>query len=352
MSLLTALFLVVFVLVPVALSAWAVRALPQERWQMLAAVPLRKRPDGQWDSLNLTYYGLFNAIAYTWAAGLGFALLAGAGVAPRAAALLLAVLIAVCAPASSLVARWVERKRHTLTVGGASFAGILLAPWLIVAADGVSRRLFGSGVPVWPALASFAIAYAFGEGIGRLACISFGCCYGRPVATLPPRLRKWLSPVAIRFQGKTRKAAYASGLDGVPLIPIQAFTNALYLAAGTGGLALFAAGRFISACLLPLAVTQTWRILSEVLRADYRGETRFSAYQRMSVISLLYAGLLPLALPAGLHPPPDLPAGFAALGSASMLLSLQGLFVAAFLYTGRSAVTGSTIAFHVNHDRI
>ncbi len=352
MSSITLWILLAMVMPPVALSIWAVRVLPHERWQMLASVPLRKRADGSWTALNLTYYGLFNALAYSWAAGVAFMLLAAVGVNPWAGAVLLAVLIAICAPASRGVAGWVENKPHTLTVGGASFVGILLAPWLIAAVDTLSRRFGGGAIPVWPALAAFATAYAFGEGIGRLACISFGCCYGRPVVSLRTSLQKYLLPVAFRFEGATRKAAYASGYEKVPLIPVQAFTNCLYLAAGTGGLLQFVAGRFVSACLLPLAVTQLWRIFSEFLRADYRGGTKFSAYQRMSVVSLLVAALLPLFLSSGRDAVADLSAGVTALGSVPVLLLLQVLFWFAFFYTGRSAVTGATLTFHVNQDRI
>ena len=30
-------------------------------------------------------------------------------------------------------------------------------------------------------LAALAIGYILGEGLGRLACLSFGCCYGKPL---------------------------------------------------------------------------------------------------------------------------------------------------------------------------
>jgi hypothetical protein len=55
-------------------------------------------------------------------------------------------------------------------------------------------------------------------------------------------------------------------------------------------------------------------------------------------------GLLPLA--PGL-PPPDLGAGLRILWHPGLLLMLQGLWVASFLYTGRSKVTAATLNFHV-----
>ena len=44
-----------------ALLSWGVRTLPGERWQMLAAVPVAKAPDGSWRGVNLTFYGFFSA---------------------------------------------------------------------------------------------------------------------------------------------------------------------------------------------------------------------------------------------------------------------------------------------------
>jgi hypothetical protein len=35
-----------------------------------------------------------------------------------------------------------------------------------------------------------------------------------------------------------------------------------------------------------------------------------------------------------------------------MILALQGLWLAIFLYTGRSSVTGAQLTFHVHADRI
>ena len=42
---------------------WGFRHLPGEEWQMIAAVPIVKNRFGQWQGLNLTYYGFFNATA-------------------------------------------------------------------------------------------------------------------------------------------------------------------------------------------------------------------------------------------------------------------------------------------------
>ena len=39
------------------------RHLPEERWQFVASLPLKKRHDGAWQGLNLTFYGLFTGLA-------------------------------------------------------------------------------------------------------------------------------------------------------------------------------------------------------------------------------------------------------------------------------------------------
>jgi membrane associated rhomboid family serine protease len=49
---------------------------------------------------------------------------------------------------------------------------------------------------------------------------------------------------------------------------------------------------------------------------------------------------------------PDLTAGLKSLWSPAMILFLQGIWLTIFLYTGRSTVTGATLSFHVNQDRI
>ena len=60
-----------------ALFAWAFRALPRERWQFLVAVPLQRNATGAWQGLNLTYYGLFNALAAVLGTAMVFVMLGG-----------------------------------------------------------------------------------------------------------------------------------------------------------------------------------------------------------------------------------------------------------------------------------
>ncbi|MBV5328280.1 MAG: prolipoprotein diacylglyceryl transferase [Chlorobium sp.] len=192
-----------------ALFAWGFRALPGERWQMLAAIPLQKQEQGQWRGLNLTYYGF---------------LLAGA---------------------TNLV----------LHLAGAPELNLLVV------------------------LAALAISYVLGEGLGRLSCLSYGCCYGKPLKDCHWLTRKIFSHCFFVFTGATKKVAYDGGLEGEKLFPIQALTCVLYTATALISSHYFLQGRYAAAFLLSLIVSQLWRFLSETMRADFRGFGRISVYQ-------------------------------------------------------------------------
>jgi hypothetical protein len=331
------------------LLAWGFKTLPQERWQILAAIPIYKNGDGTWRGINLTFYGLFTANAMAVAATILVIMLGSLGLSLREVGVVLLPLISLCAPAARLVARVVEKKPYTFTVAGAFFVGLIAAPWLVLAANlalGPQIEL-----PALAVCAALAVAYAFGEGLGRLACISFGCCYGKPLDQCPPALQKLFAHHNFAFRGATKKASYESGLEGSRLVPVQALTAVLYLACGLASLYLFLLGWFAFALMLCLTVTQGWRAFSEFLRADFRGHGSLTAYQWMALISVAYAGLMALWLPQG-SANPELFTGLALLWDPWILIMLQGLWVAVLLYTGRSKVTASTISFMVMQDRI
>ena len=333
------------------LFLWAFRSLPQERWQIFAAIPREKRVDGTWTGLNLTYYGAFTATGVSVAVTL-FIGLAGAMRIPLSLIGLLAVLLlCLCVPAARRIAEAVEAKPYTFTIGGASFVGLLVMPWLIVLMNATVGRTLGQELPVMGTLAALSIAYAVGEGIGRLACISFGCCYGKPVQASPAWLRGLFRHRHFIFTGGLKKAAYEGVLESVPVIPIQAVTATLSVAAGLVGLALFVQGRMAAAFLETAIVTQIWRAVSELFRADHRGQGTVSAYQIMAILGACYAGLVALALPAPPAVRPSLLTGLQLLWSPAVILGIQALWLFIFLYTGRSYVTGSTIALSVLRDR-
>jgi hypothetical protein len=331
---------------------WGIKVLPQERWQFLAAVPIRKKEDEMWDGINLTWYGLLTANAYAAAVAVLFVLMGAIGIPLAGTAILAAAMLSLCVPASRLVARVVEKKAHTFTVGGAVFVGVLIAPWLIFLVNRAVGPALGFNIPPAAALAAFAIAYAFGEGLGRLACISFGCCYGKPLADAHPWLQQMFAGRSFTFHGKTKKIAYAGGLEGRQVLPVQALTAILYVVCGLGAIFLYLHSLFVAAFIVTMMVTQGWRIISEILRADYRGADNISAYQVMGLVAISYGCGVMLLVPAAPHYLPDIGDGLAVFWRPIPLLFLQGLWLGIFLYTGRSTVTGATLSFYVRHDRI
>lgn len=354
MNLSNLVFIGIMGILSAALLTWGIKKLPGERWQIMAAVPKKKDRDGAWTGVNLTYYGFFTANAYVTALTLFLVLMGSVHIPISGSVIFGLTLIGVCMPASRLIARIVEGKAHTFTVGGASFAGLVLAPPAIVMLNLGAGRLGVDGLPFMETLAAMAAAYAIGEGLGRLACISFGCCYGKPLENARPFARRLFNGAGCVFWGKTRKAAYESGLEGIPLIPVQAITAVLYTVVGIISAGLFLSGSHAAAFLFAILATQLWRAFSETMRADFRGGGRMSRYQVMALaavpLALLLAGLS--GDPAHTERSVDVVSGVRILWNPAVIFLLQGLWIASFLYTGRSMVTGSRITFHVERDRI
>lgn len=346
------LFILILASLFAALFYWGFRHLPREDWQIMATVPATRNDDGSWRGINLTFYGFFNASACVFAAAIVLLLMSSIGVPIIATITLLSLLLIVCLPAAKVVARLVERKKSTFTVGGASFVGILLLPWLIQLFNNMTSSRATLRVPIVQMLAATAIAYAFGEAFGRLACISFGCCYGKLLWHTPASLQKIMSRFCFVFRGHTKKVAYASDMSGLPLIPIQAVTAIISTLAGLAGTFFFLNSQWIPAVLVPLSTTQIWRALSETLRADYRGGGTVSAYQIMAIAGLIYSVVFLLRIDTISTQLPDVVAGLRAMINAAVLIPLELLWIIVFLYVGRSSVTGSRISFHVVQDRI
>lgn len=346
------LFVAFLALVFATLLRFAFRALPEERWQILAAVPARRGATaGSWQGVNLTYYGAFVATGSTLAAALYLLLTSAAGLPPAMSLGALVALFGLCLPAAKLLARRVERKKHTFTVAGAAFTGLFIAPgalWLAAAASGHHDD---ATTLLLPGMAAICVAYAVGEGVGRLACISFGCCYGKPLGDLSPRLRRLFARLSFTFRGELKKIAYASRLEGVQVVPIQGLSAVVLSLLGLLGTLLFLESHYTAALALTLIGSQAWRLLSEPLRADHRGGGHLSTYQVMCLLAILGAlGLLALLPATPAHA--DLAAGLGSLWHPARLLGLQLLWCAIFLFTGTSMVTGSELTFHLRHDRV
>jgi hypothetical protein len=347
------LFLTLLALGSAAYLFWGFRTLPREHWKIMAAVPTRRwNDDGRRQGTNLTWYGVFSANAYLAAVWL-FLLLTGALRLPGAPlGLFIATLLGLCVPAASLVARLVEKKAHTLTVGGAVFVGLVASPCVLLGCNVAAAAAGLAPLPVLPVLAALGTAYAFGEGLGRLACLSFGCCYGKPLKETPTWLLPLFERFAVRFFGATKKIAYAGHLEGERVLPVQALTALLCVATALTGCALFLGGYFAAAFVLSVIVTQGWRVASEFLRADFRGTGRLTAYQWMGLTAIPYALALVALAPAEPVALPVVANGLAALWTPGLLLALQGLWLLIFFFTGRSAVTAATLSFHVRKERI
>jgi prolipoprotein diacylglyceryltransferase len=331
---------------------WACRTLPGEGWQIMGSVPITKNDSGTWVGMNLTYYGLFVSIACVLAVAIFLLLMGAIGVQAKISLLIVSALLGLCVPASGILARLVEKKHHTLTVGGASFLGVLMTPLVLWCADEIAASTVHEHVPMVPAMASLAIGYAVGEGIGRMACISFGCCYGKPLSECHGLTRRVIGQYNFVFAGATKKIAYESGLDGEPVVPIQAMTAVVYVAVGLGAMLLYLRSNYCAAFAVSMIVTQTWRALSENLRADYRGGGTISAYQIMAAVAVVYTVGLLWVLPFQQLPTANLMAGMTSLWDPTVPLYLEFLGLAVFLFSGRSKVTAATLSFHVLPDRL
>lgn len=336
----------------IGMVTWACKRLPEERWQFLASVPIMKDDSGRWHGLNLTYYGLFTANALAFGVAVLIVLFAALHVPMSITLILVFSVLAMCLPAAKWMARWIEGKPCTFTIAGAFFVGVFTAPAVIFALNTLLPKLGFAPVPTIPALAAIMIAYAFGEGLGRLACISFGCCYGIALQEAHPLVRRIFDRWHFVFFGETKKISYASGLAGQQVVPIQAITALLYLAVGLVAVWFYLRGKYVLAFVLTMTVTQGWRAFSEVLRADYRGRGRISAYQLMGLAGIVFAAALGNWMPDVVAARPDLAAGLEALWRAEVLLALQTLWTVVFMMFGKSMVTGAEISFHLRGDRI
>jgi hypothetical protein len=336
----------------VVLFLWAFRKLPGKDKQFLAALPMDVEDNGAWTGRNLTYYGFFIALGGVLGAALLITLLASISVDLSDGAILMALMFALCIPSSRIIARVVEKKKNTFTVGGASFLGIAATPLAIWLMNSYLGPDYGFYLPIAPTLAAFAIAYALGEGLGRLGCISYGCCYGKPFEGCGPWTRKILSGWEVVFHGGTKKVSYAGGLEGEELVPVQAMTSVVLSSSALVGTFLFLNGLYIYAFLCCMIVSQGWRAFSETLRADYRGEGRISSYQYMAMIGLALSIVIIYLAPRELIAPPDILSGLRALWDPAIILLLQAMGVIMFLYFGLSTVTMSSLTFSVLREKV
>lgn len=334
------------------LLTWGFHHLPGERWQMLAVVPRNKTGDELWQGMNLTYYGFFIATSQLLSLTLLLILLGAMRISLPGTLLATGLVLVVAVPASRIVAILVEKKQHTFTIGGASFVGMIIAPFAVIAARDILTGFTTCYLPLLPVMAAMAIAYTLGEGLGRLGCLSFGCCYGKPLKECSPLARKIFNRTATVFHGNIKKAGYESQLCGEPLVPVQAITCVLFSATALIGCGLFLQSMFTAALIGCIFVTQGWRLVSETMRADFRGFGKISAYQKMSGIAILYIAGVAMLPHADLLSQPRIVDGISQVWHPGVVIGLQMAWVTFFLFFGRSTVTSATVSFILQKDRV
>jgi len=214
---------------------------------------------------------------------------------------------------------------------------------------GIRRTIL---IAVRPIAAAVGVGYSPGEGLGRLACLSFGCCYGKPVRACRPGLRRAFARFHVIFDGPTKKAAYASGYGNRPLVSIQGITSIVLVTLALAGMELFLRGRYGATVVLSLGGTQVWRALSELLRADHRGGGRRSACPCMALAGAAGAASLALVPHRGATPAPDLGRAFRSLWDPLLLLGVQGLWLAVLVFMGRSDVTTAQVRYDIRRERV
>ena len=345
-------FLLLVVFIPGLV--WGCKSLLHERWQILAAIPSRKNhqcEEGAWQGRNLTFYGVLLANGCLAGAAVFLLLCSSIGLDLLLILVLTGSIMSASMFAASVLARLIEKRKNTLTVAGGATVGLYLLPVCIVLINN-TYSIHGITLPLLPIMAATSIGFILGEGLGRMACISFGCCYGKAISELTPFTAALFSRIGCIFHGHTRKIAYASHLDGIKVVPIQAITSFLYVIVAVACIYLFLENHFAWAFGLSATVSMGWRVLSEQLRADYRGGGKFTIYQKMSMVNILFClVLLVCAAPIqGVHS--DLMTGLSVFWYPAVILFLQTIWGGIFLCTGVSKVTYSTVTFMVHPENI
>jgi prolipoprotein diacylglyceryltransferase len=333
---------------------WSFRNLPQERWQFAAILPSpdRQQAGHGWVGTNITFYGVISALAYAAASAM-FIFLCGSVEQPVWATLVFIVaLLAACIPASKLIANWVEGGNVNFTVGGAVFAGALLLPVAVYLARLVAQALGAVHFNATALLAAAGLAYVLGEAIGRLGCLSFGCCYGRPISEVGPMERALYGSTATTYRGQLKKISYASNMENTPVVPVQSIASVVLFALFLVGLWLFWQQRFVACALLSVWGSQLWRLYSETLRADYRGGGKISTYQWMAIATCIIATFSITASTGDASTQPRFALGWSTVSQLEVFIAVQALALGIVWFMGRSQVTGALVNLRLFRERL
>lgn len=337
----------------ISIVYFGIKNLHKERWQFFAVIPVRKVSDNQWIGMNITYYGIINGLAYITGVYIFIFLTSGFDIPYNYIILSIILILSICMPASKIVARIVEGKKNTFTVGGASFVGSIISPIVfLIIFNHYYQDIEKTMQILMPVISVLSISYNLGEGVGRLACLSFGCCYGKPVKELNGWFRRFFEIINVVFTGKTKKVSYASSLDGEPLVPVQGMAVILYVTTAFIGIILFLYGYYITSFLITVMIGQFFRLFSEFFRADYRGESKFSIYQWMSMITIFYSLIIAFIFRKVVFVDHDIARAFKVSLGNNVFILIIVIFFLVLVYTGLSKVTGSKITFYVKEEEI
>jgi hypothetical protein len=333
-----------------ALFRWGFRNLTGEEWQIAFAIPARISGSERqiWPAINFTFYGVFSSIAYGLST-LAFVFLIGASGQPLGpTAVFAGILLAVGVPASKWVARWVEGiPGHT--IGGAVFAVVVCSIPAMAITQWLTRELAWPQFDAAVVVAAACLAYVLGEAVGRLACLSFGCCYGRPIAQSTSLQKALYSRLTETYRGRFKKIAYAGGLTDRPVIAVQSIACAVLFAMFLLSLWLFWKGMLAASIVVSFGLSQLWRAYSEQLRADFRGREGFTLYQGMAIVAALLSIVLAWMYASGVvAPTPSAYLGWKAVAQLEVILVCQALALLILFYMGRSSVTSSRLELLLN----
>jgi hypothetical protein len=317
------------------------RILPNEKWQFIASIPVAKNKNGIFESINLTWYGFFTSSSIVYSVLIFTVLALSGGAEIQQITVFVVAILAVAVPSAKIIAAMVEKRSGTITIGGAAFAAIIVAPFITMLLP-----YFGDGRPVSGLmLSSISTAYAAGEGFGRLACLSFGCCYGKRMDSCNRIAQMLFSKFNFRFYGGLKKASYEDCLEGVRLLPVQGITAVLLSVTAIASASLIFSGHYKAAFLFSVCVTFGWRLLSEFLRADFRGASKISAYQIMSLTAIIYSIAVSSVVWFGGSGSTYMSMVVPVMTDIRFILTMQMLWLLGFIYTGISSVTKSRIEF-------
>ncbi|MFH0976294.1 MAG: prolipoprotein diacylglyceryl transferase family protein [Spirochaetota bacterium] len=317
-----------------------------ERYQVLFCFPTEKK-ENSWSGFCITWYGLIISLSFTFSFIIFVFLMGSSGISYLSVVIPVLISVAIGVLASKLLAERIEKTKATISVAAAMFTSFLLIPPSFF----IYGKIFSeTPIPVMIVLSSISIAFAFGEGYGRIACISFGCCYGKPVDKTGWFLRRIFHRMNFTFRGGLKKASYAGNLEGSPLVPIQGITSIVNVLTGITGIVLYYHGNFSSTLLTVIISLSAWRILSEQFRIDNRGSGKISAYQIMSLFNIGYSVFISVALYSANPLLPDFEKGINAVLSREIFPVSIVIFSILLIFYGKSKVIFPEIKLKVGNN--